>query len=251
MRIARVGRQRPARHACARRRNGLEVGRRHDALPWRPGGRVTRIVSGAQTRRALGQRQLVRIQCLRHHRVIADHRRQFDHAARAPAAQHGVVRVRRHATRLLQCARELVNLELRRVVEHRAFECRDGIDDLLAHTRRYRGARMHPPLDLRRPTPSRHDDREFVEAWRQTGAVAQKLAERRPCQRHLRAVDRRAQRTDHLPARTRHDGVVETALLGVHVFDVEQWNARALVLDAGHDAPAASSPSSRSTSCVC
>ncbi|MEH2611905.1 hypothetical protein V1293_004194 [Bradyrhizobium sp. AZCC 1693] len=33
MRIARAGRQRPARHACARRPNGLVIGRRHDALP--------------------------------------------------------------------------------------------------------------------------------------------------------------------------------------------------------------------------
>lgn len=48
MRIARAGRQRPAGHARARRRNGFEVGRRHDALPWRPGGKVTKIVSGAR-----------------------------------------------------------------------------------------------------------------------------------------------------------------------------------------------------------
>ena len=48
MRVARVGRQRPCRHACARRRHGRKVGRCHDGLPWRPGGRVTRIVSGAR-----------------------------------------------------------------------------------------------------------------------------------------------------------------------------------------------------------
>ncbi len=48
MRIARAGRQRPARHAGVRRRNGLEAGRHHAALPWRPGSRVTRIVSGAR-----------------------------------------------------------------------------------------------------------------------------------------------------------------------------------------------------------
>ena len=30
----------------------------------------------------------MRVQCLRHHRVIADHRRQFDHAAHAPADQY-------------------------------------------------------------------------------------------------------------------------------------------------------------------
>src|SRR5580704_4148513 len=84
---------------------------------------------------------------------------------------------------------------------------------------------MYPPFDLRRPSPPGRYDREFVETRRQAGTKAEKLAEIGPQAGKFRALDRRAQRTDHAPSRASYDLVVDAPLLRRHLSDGRQWNA--------------------------
>ena len=172
---------------------------------------------GRQTGRALGQRQLMRIQCLRHHRVIADHGGQFDHAARAPAAQYGVVGVRaargRSAAMRARTRRPRTPPASSNI---RGFRRRDGID---------RSPGSRPPLPRRAhapttrpgcPAPAGDDDGEFVQAL---AAARCRSAESRPAPTSADASSGLwiAARSGPItvPRGPDDDAVVDAALLGV------------------------------------
>ena len=150
---------------------------------------------------AVGERDFVRIQRHRHHRVVADQRGELDHADDVPAVEHAPVGRVIDGLPLVQRLRVIVDRERVGIGLRRPLARPDVVDDGWLEARLPRHDLVDVPFELAVAGARRHQDRKLVQARRQRRAVAQELAELLPFVGEVRPVQRGAQRPAQLAAR--------------------------------------------------